>query len=154
MHRCKNCKTSLRDVEIADHETRQVFDIPPLKVEITEHRAEQKICPCCSELNTADFPNEVVQPTQYGTTIKGLATYLNQYQLLPYARLRQFFADILGHSISEGMLVKINQQCYENLEAVDLVIKRQLQASGQLHHDESGIRANGNFARVPWPINS
>jgi transposase len=145
LYHCEYCQNSLQDTEAVNYETRQVFDIPPLKIEITEHRAERKVCPCCHELSTADFPKDVVQPTQYGSTLKGLATYLNQYQFLPYERLQEFFADMLGHTISQGMLVKINEQCYKNLAEVDLVIKRQLQVSTLLHHDESGIRVNGKL---------
>lgn len=145
LSQCEHCEQSLKNIEVADYEVRQVFDIPPLKIEISEHRAEQKICPHCRQWNTAYFPIDVVQPTQYGHTVKGLATYLNQYQFLPYERLKEFFADILGHKINQGMLVKINQQCYTNLEIVDLSIKQQLQASTYLHHDESGIRVNGKL---------
>ena len=142
---CEHCNHSLQNVGIIDYEVRQVFDIPPLKIMITEHRVEQKICPCCQEMNTANFPSEVQQSTQYGSSIKGLSTYLNQYQFLPYERLQEFFEDILGHKISQGMLVKINSQCYKNLEIPDLEIKRQLQISENLHHDESGIRVNGKL---------
>lgn len=142
---CEYCDQSLQDIEPTDYEARQVFDVPPIKIEITEHRAEQKICPCCQKLNTANFPSDVPQATQYGNTIKGLAIYLNQYQFLPYERLQEFFEDILGQTISQGMLVKINQQCYKNLEEADVEIKRQLQTSANLHHDESGIRINGKL---------
>ena len=142
---CEDCEKSLQDVELIDYETRQIFDLPPLKIEITEHRAEQKICPCCYKTNTAKFPDDVAQPTQYGSTIKGLSIYLNQYQFLPYKRLQEFFEDIFGHTISQGMLVKINYQCYINLEKSDLEIKRQLRISENLHHDESGIRVHGKL---------
>lgn len=145
LKRCKSCKQSLKDAEVKDYETRQVFDIPPLKIEITEHRAEQKICPCCFELNTADFPSNISQSTQYGNGLKSLAVYLNQYQFLPYERLQEFFADIFGHKISQGMLVKLNKQCYLNLEKADLAIKQNLQTSIHLHHDESGIKVNGKL---------
>lgn len=64
---------------------------------------------------------------------------------MPYERLQEFFKDIFGHTISQGMLVKINQKCYENLEEVDIEIKRQLRVSANLHHDESGIRVNGKL---------
>ena len=142
---CEHCQQSLQDVPPIEYETRQVFDIPPLKIEVTEHRAEQKICPCCQQITVANFPDDVQQPTQYGNTIKGISTYLNQYQFLPYDRLQEFFEDIFNHRISQGMLVKINWQCYENLEAPDTEIKRQLTVATNLNHDESGIRINGKL---------
>lgn len=145
LNKCEHCHQLLQEIDVLDYETRQVFDMPPLKINITEHRAEQKICPCCQKMTTASFPNNVEYPTQYGSTIKGLATYLNQYQFLPYERLQEFFEDILNHTISQGMLVKINWQCYENLEAPDAEIKRQLTISSNLNYDESGVRINGKL---------
>ena len=68
-------------------ERRQVVDTPPLKLEVTEHRAEQKTCHICGAVNKADFPDGVNQPVQYGPGVKSLATYMNQYQLVPYDRV-------------------------------------------------------------------
>ena len=36
--RCEDCEISLIDEAVVDYERRQVFDIPPLKIEVTEHR--------------------------------------------------------------------------------------------------------------------
>ena len=46
---CPHCATDLRSVEPCKQERRQVFDIPPIQVEVTEHRAEAKVCPRCGE---------------------------------------------------------------------------------------------------------
>lgn len=51
LNSCSGCNQSLENITAVDYETRQVFDIPPMKIEITEHRAEQKICPCCKKNN-------------------------------------------------------------------------------------------------------
>ncbi len=70
--------------------SRQVIDIPPLKLEVTEHRAETKECPGCGCCNATNFPEEAKTSVQYGSHIKALLVYLNQYQLLPYARFDLF----------------------------------------------------------------
>ncbi len=44
---CKQCGLPLNEVDITGHEERQVFDIPAMRIEVTAHRAEIKICPGC-----------------------------------------------------------------------------------------------------------
>ena len=69
---CANCQASLHGVPAAGFSDRQVFDIPPLKIHVTEHRTEFKICPDCAARTEALFPEDVTQPIQYGSNIKGL----------------------------------------------------------------------------------
>lgn len=42
---CAQCAADLQAIEPCGHERRQVFDIPPVQIEVTEHQAEIKICP-------------------------------------------------------------------------------------------------------------
>lgn len=51
------------------HEKRQVFDLPPLQIEMTQHEAEVKCCPHCKRVQTASFPVEAVASTGQYTAI-------------------------------------------------------------------------------------
>jgi transposase len=140
---CESCGRSLCDAEAASYERRQVFDLPPIKVEVFEHQAERKICPNCGCLNKATFPKEVAYPVQYGTRLKSVATYLNQYQLVPFDRLRETFVDLFSHRLSQSTLIDINRACYDILEPVEEAIKQQLIASPVICLDETGMRIEG-----------
>lgn len=140
---CKKCGSSLTGTQTTSYQRRQVFDIPPIKVETTEHRAEKKLCPHCGAANCATFPEDVQQPVQYGFRLKSIAVYLSQYQLLPYERASELFADLFGHDLSQGTLVNANQACYESLEPVEEKIMQQVLAAPVIHCDETGMRING-----------
>lgn len=136
--RCKGCGRSLEKTQAIGYERRQVFDLPPIKVEITEHQAEKKLCPHCGCLNKVSFPEEIQQPVQYGPRLKAIAVYLSQYQLLPYERGSELFADLFGHQLSQATLVNANRTAYEILEPVEKEIKRQVVDSPVVHFDETG----------------
>ncbi|MBS0358767.1 MAG: transposase, partial [Proteobacteria bacterium] len=111
-----------------------------MEIKVVEHIIEKKICPRCRRKNKSHFPENVEQPTQYGPGIKSLITYLNQYQLLPYNRLSEFFEDVFGHHLSQGTLVKTVKQCFSRLSMVEKTIKQLLQSAECLHSDETSLR--------------
>jgi transposase len=142
---CRQCGRSLDSVAAVDHRRRQVVDIPPIELEVTEHRAQIKCCPGCGCRNEAAFPTEVKTSVQYGSRIKSLLVYLNQYQLLPYERTCQLVEDLFAHTISQGTLSNWNTECYRNLESTEERIRQAILASEVVHFDETGIRQQGKL---------
>jgi len=141
---CSHCNKNLSKVK-ADIESRQIFDIPPLSLQVTEHRAEVKICPCCGKISRADFPEGLIQEAQYGSRIKAFLTYINQYHFIPYVRSSDFVRDVFNHKISVGTINNILSSCHKLLDDVEDKIKEDLINSILLHGDETGMRVGGKL---------
>src|SRR3989454_8557232 len=102
---CVACGASLAEVAgQPDPERRQVFDLPPLKLEVTEHRVMRKECTACGHRNRGTFPEGVACGASYGAGVKSVLTYLNQGHLLPSARSCEIVADLFAQPVSEGLL--------------------------------------------------
>lgn len=137
---CKKCHRSLKKQPVQGHEKRQVFEIPPVQIEVTEHQAEIKTCPHCSSVNKASFPSSVSQPVQYGSNLKAHMVYLTVRQHLPYQRTAELLADFFGAEISTATIFKANKEAAARLEEPVHAIKEQITASEVVHFDESGMR--------------
>jgi len=138
--RCGRCPANEAPIDV---EKRQVFDIPPIQMEVTEHQAEIKPCSHCGHLNRATFPKQVKAPVQYGPRLKAIAVYLRQYQLLPYNRSRELLRDLFSTDLSEGTLTNITETCSEFLQEPLEQIRKQLAQAPVVNFDETGSSIDG-----------
>jgi transposase len=110
------------------YERRQVVDVPPLALEVSEHRAQRKRCPGCGWTTTAPFPEEAsARGVGYGPRIKALSVYLLMgYQLLPYERASELLEDLFGEPApGAGTLHSALRRCFEGLgEAEEATSRR------------------------------
>jgi transposase len=142
---CQGCGHSLKQVPVADRRSRQVIDLPPMKLEVTEHQVEQKVCPDCGRENEAAFPAEAKTSVQYGSRIKSLVVYLNQYQLVPYERTVQLVEDLFSRTISQGTLYAWNKVCFQQLASTEESIRQAILGSEVVHFDETGLRSESKL---------
>ena len=145
VEQCNGCGASLAQEPVALVWARQVYDIPPIDLKISEHRAEVKNCPHCGVKNEADFPPEAQNVVQYGPRLKSMMVYLMEGQLLPSGRTCEILSDIVGVSVSEGTLFNTRTQCFEQLEPIASSIQSAIVASEVVHFDETGLRVNGKL---------
>lgn len=140
---CNGCGQNLRKVSSLSYQRRQVYDIPPIKMQVCEHRSEIKCCPHCGTENRGAFPPEVPYRVQYGNHLKALAVYLLHYQLLPYQRSAQLLEHITGHWLSSGTLVNFSETCSSSLADFIKEVKDHLHQSPLIHSDETGYYLEG-----------
>jgi len=141
---CEHCGRSLSDRHPDYVEKRQVHDLPPRRLVVTEHQAERKRCPC-GHMNKASFPEGVDAPVHYGPRARAAAVYLNTYQFLPYERTCELLDDMFACPMSEGTLANILADCHERLEHPVARIKQQVTQAAVAHFDETGSRVGGTL---------
>jgi transposase len=139
------CGKDLSQIPATDHESRQVFDLPKPRLEVTDHRAEIKCCPDCGQTVRAAFPPGVTAPAQYGLRFQSLLLYWHHQQLLPTERITQMCLDLYGQSISEATIFQVTELGYQQLESFEAIVIEQLQSSSCAHADESGMRVQGKL---------
>ena len=142
---CPHCQTDLSGVAVRKVEKRQVFDIPPVRVEVTEHQAEMKCCPGCGQQVRGQFPAAVSHAVQYGNRILAFMVYLNAYQLIPMRRVVELLGDFYGHMPSQALIQSANQRLASEITPTLTAIVEHLQAAPVVHCDETGMRIGGEL---------
>lgn len=144
--RCHHCHASLEEVAVQGCEKRQVFDLPPVKVEVTEHQAEIKTCPHCHHTTRGEFPAGVRQPVQYGERIKAQMVYFHQQHFVPLERTAQILEDLYEQTVSEGTIVEACHETARQVEPVYQLTKTELTHTKDTgHFDETGGRISGKL---------
>lgn len=141
VERCENCQAFLGELPAEQVEKRQAYELPPLRLVVTEYQVETKHCPACGQASTAGFPAGITQPTQYGPDFKALLSYLNQGHFIPLERVHAFCEDVLEHAVSEGTIVNANAQVAQAVVPVMQRVQKYLVETEETgHFDESGLR--------------
>ena len=112
-------------------------------MEVTEHRVLERVCRCCGRTSKGSFPQGVSQPTQYGSGLKALCVYLQNYQMLPFERCAEMTGDLSGHRPSTGSLSNFQQESFSGLEDHEQQVRKLLLQGPVPHADETGLRLNG-----------
>jgi transposase len=144
---CSQCQASLAAVPGTVVERRQVHDVPPQRLVVTEHQIEQVCCPACGALSRGACPPQVSAPVQYGPRVRAIAVYLNQYQLVPEERTGEALGDLFDCPLSDGTLVRWVAQAAVTLAPTVAHIADLVAAGPHQHADETGVRISG---RLHW----
>jgi transposase len=144
---CGQCQQPLDGVPGTVVERRQVQDLPPLRLEVTEHQAVAVRCPACQAVTRGAFPEAVRSPAQYGPRVRALAVYRHHYQVVPQERTHEALADLFGCTLSDGTLASWVEQAADILGPTVAQIADLVAAGPHQHADETGIRIGG---RLHW----
>jgi transposase len=142
---CVQCQVSLQAEPGTVVERRQVHDVPPQRLVVTEHQVEQVRCPACGALTRGTCPPQISAPVQYGPRVRAIAVYLNQYQLVPEERTAEALGDLFDCPLSDGSLVTWVGQAAVTLAPTVAHIADLVAAGRHQHADETGVRIQGKL---------
>lgn len=118
---------------------RQVFDIPPPRIEVTEHQVLDWVCSGCRALNQGQFPADVCSNTQYGLRLVAMSALFNNGYNIPRNKVQSIFSDLYGVPLNEQTLQTQNELTYACLADDEAHIKAMLLQSPIVHYDETGF---------------
>jgi transposase len=145
--RCRGCDEGLADAAGAGVGVRQVFDVPPGRLRVVEHRLRSCRCRGCGVVTTASAPAGVTAPVQYGPQIAAVVVYLIVRQHLPVARAAELCAELLAAPVSTGWITTQVRAASTALVGFEDAVKDTIRAAPVAHFDETGARIGG---RLDW----
>jgi transposase len=139
---CTVCHSARLQHVVIDR--RQVFDLPVLRAQVTEHQLIRSEC-TCGAVHVGAFPAGIHAPAQYGPGVKALVVHLNQQHFVPLQRTCALMGDVFGLALSQASVLAFTEQAAERLTATVAAIGQAVQAAPIVHADESGIRLLGHL---------
>jgi len=139
---CAGCGAGLGGDEVVGAESRQVFDLPPIRPEVTDHIAHRVRCRC-GHNTTAAFPPEATAPACWGPGVRALGLYLTARQHLPVARAAELLSDVLGAPVSTGFVAGLQPEAANRLGPFLERLRALLAGAVVLHADETSARVSG-----------
>lgn len=141
------CGADLSRRPIVRVERRQVFDLPPQKLEVTEHVVEFKVCPRSGNEVHTPWPEGVDAPVQYGVRFIAWLAYLCVQQLLPVERIGQMCEDLFGQGVSDATVQAAVSKTDLSVAPFKAAAVNHILQAEVAHADESGSRVMG---RLHW----
>ena len=139
---CPACHATLSGQVMSLTEKRQVFDLPPTKYEVTEHRVFQTRC-TCGQVCRGEFPAAVSASVQYGARAKAAVVHLTCHHMMPFQRTAALMGDFHSLPMSDGTVFNIVQEAGRLLKPTVDAIGEAIKNAPVVHADETGMRVGG-----------
>jgi transposase len=144
---CAGCGADLVDAPEVGMERRQVFDLPPMTVQVTEHQLITRRCRCgATTCGTA--PEGVSAPVQYGPRATAIVLYLYVGQFLSKKRTAQALAELFGTPVGDATVASMTRRAAAGLDEFLTQVGDRIAASEVAGFDETGLRVAGTLAWV------
>ena len=144
---CRRCGAGLARRPVTGVERRQVFDLEPVRAEVTEHQLIEREC-CCGQRTKGAAPAGAEAPVQYGPRTAAIIVYLYAGQFLSKERTALALGELFGIPCSSGTVAALTARAAGRLDGFLEHVRGQIAASEVAGFDETGFRVEGRLAWV------
>jgi len=150
---CPDCGAPLAGGTVK--RTREVLDLPPPALVVTEHVYLERRCPDCGRrcVPTPDLGSVVHGRGRIGHGLTSLIAVLREEARLPFGTIQRLLATLTGVQLSVGALVDAVARVAARAEPVLAQLAAAIRASPVVHADETGWREAGRNGYV-WTFSS
>lgn len=138
---CPDCGSALTIDTNAEPYVQQVIELRAKPIEVTEHRLLGCRCEKCQVVHYASMP--VSEGQLLGPRLQGLVAYMKGNLGASYTELGDFFSEVLGLSVSRGMLCRVIRRVSDALNPAYQEVAKQIPEQAALNIDETGWSDNG-----------
>jgi hypothetical protein len=140
---CPHCGAPLAGGSVK--RTREVLELVPQPVTVTEHVLLERCCGSCQRRVTPalDLDGVVVGQSRLGVGLLSLIALLREELRLPFAAIQRYLESVHGLRLSVGGIVGAVEQVARAGQSACARILTAIQASALVHADETGWREEG-----------
>jgi transposase len=135
---CRRCGHALSG-EDAEPRRHQVAELPPIEPEVHEYRLHRLYCPHCHTVTSGTLPVGVPR-TAFGPRLHSVLSVLSGAYRLSKRQVSQLGSDLLGLTISIGMIAKLERITAEVLEQPVAELAEAVKTADAANIDETGWR--------------
>ena len=150
---CSGCGRKLSGGWV--HASRQVIEIPPVPVQVIEHRFLGRHCGVCRcrEIPRPDLSGVALGHSRIGLRLASFISYLDAVCRLPVASTQQVLKGLYGLHLSQGEIVRVQRAVAESGSGVYQALLEEVRRSPVVHADETGARQEGQNGYI-WSLST
>jgi transposase len=143
---CAGCGHGLANLDGKVIARVQMFDTPPVKLQVTEYRMVNVRCLACRKVTRAVTPAHLAGPCCYGPNVRAATALLACAGRMSIERAADLMSVLLDAPVSTGFTGGLVKRVASRLSGFESALKNALRAAPVLHHDETPARVAADDA--------
>lgn len=142
---CERCRGGLpaeASAETPEPRWHQVVELPEIPVQVTEHQAHARICPCCSHTTWATIP-EPIRRRVCGPRLTATMSLLTGSLHVSKRGVEEFVESVFGLPIALGTISNLEQEMSAALQPAHAEAQQAVQDADCKNVDETGWKKAG-----------